>query len=121
MRHRCGRGHGGHLLEALVLLFIADQPSHGYEIAKKLGELGVEFDGVGPMGNLYRLLMRLEAEGLVQSEWDFSEAGPARRRYTITEAGKRWLSLLAERLEFQKKLLEEFFKRYTELFGQRRQ
>lgn len=121
MRHRCGRGHGGHLLEALVLLFIAEQPSHGYEIAKKLGELGIEFDGVGPMGNLYRLLMRLETEGLVQSEWDLSEAGPARRKYTITEAGKRWLSSLAEGLEFQEKLLEEFFKRYTELFDQRRE
>ncbi|WP_448521330.1 PadR family transcriptional regulator [Pseudothermotoga sp.] len=122
MSHCChGMGRGGHFLEALVLLSIAERPIHGYDIAKKLSELGVGFEGVGPMGNLYRLLARLEAEGLVQSEWDVLGGGPARRMYKITEAGKQRLSFLADRLRFQKNLLEEFFKRYEQLFGQRRE
>ncbi|WP_346310180.1 helix-turn-helix transcriptional regulator [Pseudothermotoga sp.] len=104
-----------------MLLSIAEEPVHGYEIARKLSELGVGFEGVGPMGNLYRLLARLEAEGLVQSEWDVLGQGPARRTYRITEAGKQRLSFLANRLRFQKTLLEEFFKRYERLFGQRRE
>ncbi|AJC73899.1 PadR family transcriptional regulator [Pseudothermotoga hypogea DSM 11164 = NBRC 106472] len=119
--HGHGMGRGGHFLEALVLLLIAEEPAHGYEIAKKLSELGVGFEGVGPMGNLYRLLARLEAEGLVQSEWDVLGGGPARRMYRITEDGKQRLSFLADRLRFQKNLLEEFFKRYEQLFGQGRE
>lgn len=119
---RCrGMGCGGHFLEALVLLLIAEEPAHGYEIAKKLSELGLEFEGVGSMGNLYRLLARLEAEGLVKSEWEVLNGGPARRTYRITESGKQQLSFLAERLRFQRDLLEKFFKRYEQLFDQRRQ
>jgi poly-beta-hydroxybutyrate-responsive repressor len=114
-------GCGGHFLEALVLLLIAEEPAHGYEIAKRLSELGLEFEGVGSMGNLYRLLARLEAEGLVKSEWDVLNGGTARRTYRITESGKQQLSFLAERLRFQRDLLEKFFKRYEQLFDQRRQ
>lgn len=123
MMHGCrrGRGHGGHFFEALVLLLIAEQPAHGYEIAKRLSELGIEFDGVGPMGNLYRLLLRLEAEGLVQSEWDVSAGGPARKRYNISATGKHYLAFIAERLKFQKRLLDEFFNRYQRLLDQRRE
>lgn len=120
MRHRFGKGRGGHFLETLVLLLIAEQPSHGYEIAKKLSELGFDFGNIAVMGNLYRLLSRLEMQGLVRSQWDLCDPGPARRVYKITEAGKEFLEFCAERLKFQKHMLEEFFKRYEKLSDQRR-
>lgn len=89
-----------------------------YDIAKKLNELGFDFDSTAVMGNLYRLLSRLEMQGLVRSRWDLSDPGPAKRVYEITEEGKEFLKLCAERLKLQKCILEEFFERYEKLSDQ---
>jgi PadR family transcriptional regulator PadR len=52
------------------------------------------------VGNLYRVLRALEEQGLVASEWDESVAGPAKRVYELTEAGRaaldRWAAALTE-------------------------
>jgi hypothetical protein len=42
-------------------------------------------------GTLYRTLRQTEKEGLCKSEWETSESGPARRMYSITEAGEEYL------------------------------
>ncbi len=39
-------------------------------------------------GTLYPLLARLKKEGWIQYRWAESEAGPPRKYYTLTEAGK---------------------------------
>jgi len=38
-------------------------------------------------GGVYRTLRRLEEDGLVVSDWEEGEAGPQRRRYTLTADG----------------------------------
>ena len=49
-----------------VLLLLRDGPKHGYELLERLPELSAG-DGHIDLGNLYRLLRALEAEGLVSS------------------------------------------------------
>ena len=65
---------------------------HGYEIAKRLGD---ETDRrlLTAYGTLYRALGRLEAMGLLQSQWEdpqiaASENRPGRRIYMLTAAGE---------------------------------
>jgi PadR family transcriptional regulator PadR len=65
---------------------------HGYEIAKRLGdEKNRRF--LTAYGTLYRALGRLEAMGLLQSQWEdphipARENRPGRRLYTLTAAGE---------------------------------
>src|SRR5688572_6941089 len=65
---------------------------HGYEIAKRLGEVG-DRKLLTAYGTLYRALGRLETMGLLQSRWEdpvipARENRPGRRLYTLTAAGE---------------------------------
>ena len=78
---------------AHVLLLLADQPRHGYDVAEWLRMW--EFDGV-TSSVVYRELARLEEEGLVLSFWAASQArGPARHMYELTPAGRDALAACA--------------------------
>ncbi len=46
-------------------------------------------------GTLYPLLNRLKSASLVEYRWVESESGPPRKYYSITEAGKDFLSTLS--------------------------
>jgi PadR family transcriptional regulator PadR len=80
-------------LVGLVLLAILDQAPedlYGYQIAKRLQALA---DGSPPVkqGALYPVLRQLSANGLLASRIVPSYAGPPRRYYRITEAGRATL------------------------------
>lgn len=88
-------------IEMLILALVADQPRHGYEIAKLIEQRS---DGVlqFQVASLYPLLYRLEQRGLVRGRW-VEKAGQRRRRfYKLTAAGQR---VLAE----QRQTWKEFF------------
>ena len=77
---------------SLVLLAVlagADEPLYGYLIAKRLEGL----DGVlsGKQSALYPVLRNLEGAGLLDSFIEPSVAGPPRRYYRITAAGREVL------------------------------
>jgi PadR family transcriptional regulator PadR len=46
-------------------------------------------------GTIYPILNRLKAEGLLTSEWVEAEAGHPRKYYSLTEAGRVRLRLMA--------------------------
>jgi poly-beta-hydroxybutyrate-responsive repressor len=85
-------------VEPSLLLLLRERPLHGYELIERLPEVAGE--GRVDVGNLYRLLRALEAEGLVTSEWSAELPGPAKRTYELTAAGRealeRWAAALAE-------------------------
>lgn len=65
-------------------------PQHGYGIAGRVeqasgGALGINH------GTLYPVLMKLEQEGAVASEWGVSENNRRARFYRITRAGRKQL------------------------------
>ncbi len=88
---------------------------HGYELAEQIESLVGE-ERVD-LGNLYRLLRSLEAEGLVSSEWRDDLSGPLKRTYELTPDGKALLGAWAESLKANKSRLETFLERYERAAG----
>ena len=81
-------------LVALVLLAIldgADEDLYGYQIAKRLGREG-KAGSLVKQGALYPVLRTLSASGLLASRVVPSYAGPPRRYYRITPAGRAALA-----------------------------
>jgi len=75
---------------SLVLLAVLGQSRqalYGYQIAKRLEEVG---EGVlaGKQSALYPVLRNMEAAGLLESEVEPSISGPPRRYYRITKQGR---------------------------------
>lgn len=98
-------------LRPCLLLLIAERPSHGYDLLERLGALGL---GATDPGGLYRALRAMEREGLVDSEWQTSDVGPARRTYTLTHEGLEWLHAWAGALRESRRLIGTFLDRYDE-------
>lgn len=76
-------------LDSLVLAVAADSPAHGYSIASTLRTAGV---GELADASLYPVLKKLEADGLVTSDWETGGSGPARKVYAITQSGTERLA-----------------------------
>jgi PadR family transcriptional regulator len=77
---------------AADLLIRGTREFHGYEIAKRLGDVADQ-RLLTAYGTLYRALSRLESMGLLQSRWEdpdvpARENRPGRRLYTLTSAGE---------------------------------
>ena len=104
------RGRVERFLEPALLLLLAEQPAHGYELVDRVEELvpGERAD----LGGLYRILRALEEDGLVVSEWDADEPGPAKRRYELTDAGHELLRAWAKALAQTQHVVLAFIKRY---------
>lgn len=100
-----------HLRSSLLLLLIAEQPRHGYELMDRLAGMGFERDP----GGLYRTLRTMERDGLVGSEWELSCSGPGRRRYHVTPLGTQRLDLDASLLEQTRQVVEMYLARHRSL------
>lgn len=85
------------LVEPAVLAAVAKGEAHGYELKGAIEALTQGAVVVDP-GGLYRVLRRLEDEGLVRSEWESGESGPQRRVYRLTEEGHSSLGQWAAHL-----------------------
>ncbi len=84
--------------------------AYGYELVRQLTLFG--FGAVDP-ANVYRALRELERDGYVTSQWDTSvTSGPARRVYTITDAGLEALNLWSSALDNYRQSLDRFFNLY---------
>lgn len=104
-------------LRPSVLLLLRESPSHGYDLLERLRAFG--FSGSDP-GGLYRALRALEDEGLVDSAWEPSASGPARRIYQITRAGSEALHEHAKALAATTEVLHAFVSRYGEFVALRK-
>jgi DNA-binding PadR family transcriptional regulator len=83
----------GHL-DALLLAVVSEGPVHGYAALDRLrARSGGRFDL--PEGTVYPALHRLEADGLLRSEWT-KVGGRRRRQYELTERGRRELGARSE-------------------------
>jgi PadR family transcriptional regulator len=71
----------------LVLHVLTRGASHGYAIARAVE---AESDAALRMGEgtLYPVLRTLEVDGLLTSDWETVESGPARKVYRITPRGR---------------------------------
>jgi PadR family transcriptional regulator, regulatory protein PadR len=92
-----------------VLLAVSLQRSHGYVIEDYLRALGLF--GI-TMSTLYRTLRQMEKDGFLESTWEPGPTGPARRVYTITDAGSVWLDSSAAMLNAYRDTIDRFFGLY---------
>ena len=72
------------ILEGCIMAIISKKASYGYEISLKLEGYGF---GKITEGTIYPLLLRLEKNGFVSTEYVASELGPKRKYYSLTESG----------------------------------
>ncbi len=103
------KGTPKNYLMAWLLVMLKDHNLHGYEIMK---ELKAKFEVVSDPGSVYRALRQLERDGYISSWWDPKEQGPARRIYTITEAGSSALQMWHSALDQYRINLNAFFTLY---------
>ena len=78
------------LLEFLIMKIVASDKVYVADILKRLS--GTEF--ATQEGTLYPLLSKMRREGLVDYEWQESDAGPPRKYYELTAKGKAQLAEL---------------------------
>jgi PadR family transcriptional regulator PadR len=78
------------LLEFLILKIVASDKVYVADILKRLSD--TEF--ATQEGTLYPLLSKMRRDGLVDYEWQESDAGPPRKYYQLTAKGKSQLAEL---------------------------
>ena len=78
-------------LDLLVLKTLQSGPTHGWDIAQRIQQVSRDVLKVN-QGSLYPALHRLEAQGLVASEWGDSENNRRAKFYKLTPAGRKQLA-----------------------------
>ena len=77
---------------ALMVLKTLDVlgPLHGWGIARRIEQISGALLSVN-QGTLYPLLLKLEQEGSIESDWGASENNRRARYYKLTRSGRRQL------------------------------
>jgi PadR family transcriptional regulator PadR len=85
---------------ALMVLKTLDVlgPLHGYGLARRIEQISGDLLAVN-QGTLYPVLLKLEQEGAIESEWGASENNRRARFYNLTKAGRK--ALQAETQDWQ--------------------
>ena len=102
------------LLTAYLLLLLRGWSMHGYQLMQQLIQFG--YQPTDP-GTIYRQLRQLERQGFIRSSWETGEAGPARRTYTLTDAGEAFLQNWAQAIETWQKGLQFWSDLYRNLMN----
>ncbi|HEX2911462.1 MAG TPA: PadR family transcriptional regulator [Chloroflexia bacterium] len=103
-------------LQPCLLLLLSEGPMHGYSMIEELDRRQLLGAGVD-VGNLYRTLRRMEAEGLVQSSFSEPGLGPKKRVYTITPPGQELLKMWANTLDERTRVINRFLREYHRITG----
>ena len=82
---------------------------HGYGIARRIEQISGDLLAVN-QGTLYPLLLKLEQEGAIASEWGASENNRRARFYRLTRDGRRQLQAEARDWEQTAAMIGRFFK-----------
>jgi PadR family transcriptional regulator, regulatory protein PadR len=77
-------------LDLLALRALSWTPMHGFEIIEALERAAGAPIGIDDSA-LYQALYRLEAKGLLETEWGLTEHNRRARYYRLTAAGKNHL------------------------------
>jgi PadR family transcriptional regulator PadR len=77
-------------LGVLILKALSWGPLHGYGVSRWIEQVAGD-DLLIEEGSLYPALHRLQARGLVTSEWTVSDSNRRVRSYTLTPVGRQQL------------------------------
>src|SRR5690242_2627688 len=95
---------------ALMVLKTLDVigPLHGYGIARRIEQISGDLLSVN-QGTLYPVLLKLEQEGSIASEWGASENNRKARFYRLTRDGRKQLQQETEYWEQTAEIMDRFF------------
>jgi PadR family transcriptional regulator, regulatory protein PadR len=83
-------------------------PLHGYGIARRIEQISGDLLAVN-QGTLYPLLLKLEHEGSIVSDWGASENNRRARFYRLTRAGHKQLQIETRDWEQTTAIIARFF------------
>src|SRR5882757_1602754 len=95
---------------ALMVLKTLDVlgPLHGYAIARRIEQISGDLLTLN-QGTLYPVLLRLEQEGSIASEWGASENNRKARFYRLTRNGRKQLQAETQGWEQTAAIIGRFF------------
>jgi PadR family transcriptional regulator PadR len=95
---------------ALMILKTLDLlgPLHGYGIARRIEQISRDVLAVN-QGTLYPVLLKLEQEGAIASEWGASENNRRARFYRLTKDGRKQLQAETRDWEQTAAIIGRFF------------
>jgi transcriptional regulator len=83
-------------------------PLHGYGVARRIEQISGDLLTIH-YGTLYPVLLKLEQEGHVTSEWGVSENNRRAKFYRLTAAGRRQAERETREWQENAELLARFF------------
>ena len=95
---------------ALMVLKTLDvlESLHGYGIARRIEQISGDLLTVN-QGTLYPVLLKLEQEGAIASEWGASENNRRARYYRLTRSGRKQLQAETRQWEQTAAVIGKFF------------
>jgi transcriptional regulator len=78
-------------LDLIVLQLLRAEPTNGYDLTLRIQATSRDVLNVNA-GSLYPALYRLEAKGLIAAEWAETDAGRKAKVYSVTAAGRKFLT-----------------------------
>jgi PadR family transcriptional regulator PadR len=95
---------------ALMVLRTLDVlgPLHGYGMARRIEQISGDLLAVN-QGTLYPVLLKLEHEGAIASEWGASDNNRRARFYRLTRAGRTQLEAETRGWNQTAAIIERFF------------
>lgn len=82
-------------------------PQHGYGLARRIEQISGNAFSLN-YGTIYPVLLKLELEGSVESEWGFSENNRKAKFYKLTPAGRKQLEKEAQSWKQATQILARF-------------
>jgi PadR family transcriptional regulator len=82
-------------------------PLHGYGIARRIEQISGDLLSVN-QGTLYPLLLKLEQQGSIDSDWGASENNRRARYYSLTRTGRRQLESEAKEWQQTTEIMARF-------------
>ncbi|HEY6487721.1 MAG: PadR family transcriptional regulator [Terracidiphilus sp.] len=103
---------------ALMVLKTLDLlgPLHGYGIARRIEQISGDLLAVN-QGTLYPVLLKLEQEGAVASEWGASENNRRARFYRLTTGGRKQMQAETREWAQTTAIIARFFEAKAEDLG----
>jgi len=95
---------------ALMVLKTLDVlgPLHGYGIARRIEQISGDLLAVN-QGTLYPVLLKLEQEGSIASDWGVSDNNRKARFYRLTRSGRKQLETETQSWEQTAAIIGRFF------------
>jgi PadR family transcriptional regulator, regulatory protein PadR len=106
-------GHKAEVQQGTLALMILKTlevlgPLHGYGIARRIEQISGDVLAVN-QGTLYPVLLKLEHEGAIASEWGASDNNRRARFYRLTRSGEKLLQAETREWEQTAAIIGRFF------------